>query len=51
MTACVDTESTVYHCVVCGPCLRMDCENGEVTMHNNVPHPNTMTFDEEERPQ
>ena len=51
MTACVDTDATVYHCVVCSPCLLLHCSDGEVTVHNNVPHPDTMTFDEEERPQ
>lgn len=51
MTAIVDTDAAVYHCVICGPCLRLLCENGDVTVHNLVPHPETMTFDEDERPQ
>lgn len=50
MTATADEEATVYHCVVCGPCLRMLCEDGRVTVHNSVPHPE-IEFDEEERPQ
>lgn len=51
MTAYADTESTVYHCVVCGPCLRFESDDAAVTLHNEVPHPDTMTFDEEESPQ
>jgi len=38
-----------YWCVVCGRFLPAD-ECG-VIVHDNVPHPEDMTFDEEERPQ
>lgn len=38
-----------YWCVVCGRYLHAD-EDG-VIVHDNVPHPEDMTFDEEERPQ
>ena len=51
MTATTDEDCTIYYCVVCGPCLKMLCEDGNVTVHNLVPHPEDMTFDEEERPQ
>ena len=38
-----------YWCVVCGRYLIAD-EYGLI-VHDNVPHPEEMTFDEEERPQ
>ena len=38
-----------YWCLVCGRFLPAD-EDG-VIVHDNVPHPEDMTFDEEERPQ
>lgn len=38
-----------YWCVVCGRYLPAD-EDG-VIVHDDVPHPEDMTFDEEERPQ
>ena len=38
-----------YWCVVCGRHLPAD-EDG-VIVHDGVPHPENMTFDEEERPQ
>lgn len=38
-----------YWCVVCGRHLPAD-EDG-VIVHDDVPHPEDMTFDEEERPQ
>lgn len=38
-----------YWCVVCGRHLTAD-EDG-VIVHDNVPHPENMTFDEEEIPQ
>ncbi len=37
-----------YWCVVCGRFLPA---NSGVIVHDNVPHPPTMTFDDEERPQ
>lgn len=51
MTACADESTTVHYCVICGPCLRMLTEDASYTMHQDVPHPDGMTFDEEERPQ
>lgn len=38
-----------YWCVVCGRHLPADKDG--VIVHNDVPHPKDMTFDEEERPQ
>jgi len=38
-----------YWCVVCGRHLPAD-EDGLI-VHDDVPHPEDMTFDEEERPQ
>ncbi len=38
-----------YWCVVCGRHLPAD-EDG-VIVHDDVPHPENMTFDEEESPQ
>ena len=37
-----------YWCVVCGRHLPDD---DGVVVHDDVPHPEDMTFDEEERPQ
>lgn len=37
-----------YYCVVCQRYLESD---EGVIVHDDVPHPETMTFDEEERPQ
>ncbi len=52
MTACADDGATVYWCVVCGPCLREQvAEDCHVTVHNDIPHPQDMTYDEEEKPQ
>ena len=38
-----------YWCVVCGRHLPADKDG--VIVHDDVPHPEDMTFDEEERPQ
>lgn len=38
-----------YYCVVCGRLLLAD-DRG-VIVHDDVPHPTDMTFDEEENPQ
>ncbi len=51
MTAVADTEAGIYYCMVCGPCLRLVGEHGDVTIHAPVEHPEDMTFDEDERPQ
>lgn len=37
-----------YWCVVCGRYLQAD---DGVIVHDNIPHPENMTFDEDERPQ
>ncbi|WP_183031692.1 hypothetical protein [Cupriavidus sp. UME77] len=37
-----------YWCVVCG---RLLPEEDGVVVHDDMPHPNTMTFDEEGHPQ
>lgn len=42
-------ENEGYYCVVCGRFLPAD-EHG-VIVHDAVPHPPDMTFDEEENPQ
>lgn len=52
MSACTDEASTIYYCIICGPCLRDMLPNGgEMTLHKDIPHPPELTFDEEERPQ
>ena len=38
-----------YYCVICQRYLEAD-EYG-VIVHDNVPHPENMTFDDEEHPQ
>ena len=38
-----------YWCVVCGRHLPADKDG--VIVHDDMPHPEDMTFDEEERPQ
>ena len=47
MSATADDSLSVYWCVICGPCLRETHEGGDMTIHRNIPHPDTMTFDEE----
>lgn len=44
-----EAEARGYWCVACGRHLAAD-EDG-VIVHDDVPHPESMTFDEEERPQ
>lgn len=52
MSATSDPSAAVYHCLVCGPVLRLPYgDEGHVTIHNNVPHPHEFTFNEEENPQ
>lgn len=55
MTAQAAPECSVYYCLVCGPCLQeiieTDCGPRTITVHDNIPHPDEMTFDEEESPQ
>lgn len=38
-----------YHCVICGRFLPAD--EGGVIVHDDIPHPPDMTFDEEENTQ
>lgn len=38
-----------YHCIFCGHALPID-EDG-IIVHDDVPHDETATYDEEERPQ
>lgn len=42
-------SSEIYYCVVCGRDIEGD-EHG-VFVHDDVPHPPDMTFDEDENPQ
>lgn len=54
MSARAATDCWVYDCPVCGPCLAIDDEDDEeagIILHNDVPHPLDMTFDEEDNPQ
>ena len=52
MTASADENTTIHYCVVCGPCLRMAIADGShITLHNNLPHPDDMTHDEEDNSQ
>ena len=41
--------SDVYYCVVCGRAIEPDGDG--VYVHDDVPHPADMTFDEDENPQ
>ena len=43
------TEAQGYHCVICGRFLPAD--EGGVIVHDDIPHPPDMTFDEEENTQ
>ena len=43
-----DIHSCSYYCVVCGKYI--EAVDG-VIVHDAIPHPPDMTFDEEERPQ
>ena len=47
--AVTTTMRTGYWCVICGRLLPAD-EDG-VIVHDPVPHPEDMTFDEDKRPQ
>lgn len=51
MTAELAQNTTTYHCIVCGPCLRELCEDGSVTIHQDIPHPDNLEYDDEENPQ
>lgn len=45
-------ENESYWCVVCGrEIIPKIFENGNVYVHDDIPHPENMTFDEDERPQ
>lgn len=41
--------SNGYYCVVCGRFLEADDQG--VIVHDPIPHPPEMTFDDDERPQ
>lgn len=46
------TDDDVYWCVVCGRGIAPQVIEGEnVYVHDDVPHPYSMTFDEEDVPQ
>ena len=42
---------STYYCVICGKCRIEEHEDGRIIIHADMPHPATLTFDEEERPQ
>ena len=48
VTPLSDEEIAGYWCVICQRLLPND---DGVVVHDDVPHPDEMTFDEEERPQ
>lgn len=39
MSAQLDESVQVFHCVVCGPVLRLPTLTGDYTIHQPVPHP------------
>lgn len=45
----MDEDRNGYWCVICGRLLPAD--DMGVIVHDPVPHPDNMTFDEEDRPQ
>jgi len=48
----MNAPETGYWCVVCQRFLKAEeHENGNVIVHEDIPNPENMTFDEEERPQ
>ncbi len=51
MTAEAAPECQVYYCLVCGPCLQETIGDRTITVHESIPHPPELTFDEDERPQ
>jgi len=54
MTAQAEREWQVHYCIMCGPVLMLPDEGegcGDIVLHKAIPHPELMTFDEEERPQ
>lgn len=41
-----------YFCVICGECRIEWADDGaRVVVHNDVPHPDFLTYDEEDHPQ
>lgn len=44
-------EDRVYWCVVCGPIIMEPLGDAYVIVHRDIPHAETMWFDEEDRPQ
>lgn len=56
MTARAEHDWQVFYCAVCGPVLMLPVDEddetcGDIVLHHAIPHPDLMTFDEEERPQ
>lgn len=52
MSAELEPYASVYYCLACGACLREHLVGGgNLTYHNNVPHPEGLTYDEESNPQ
>lgn len=48
----VAVATSVYYCLICGPCMREHIsEDDTITIHDDVPHPPDLEFDEEERMQ
>lgn len=45
------SRSTSYYCVICGECQVEESEDGSIIIHKDMPHPEFLTYDEEERPQ
>ncbi len=48
----VSAHPEAYWCVVCGRAIAPEQYHDEnVYVHDDIPHPEDMTFDEQERPQ
>ena len=47
------SEPVPYYCVICGKCRVewLDDDECRVVIHADVPHPEAVTFDEEDNPQ
>lgn len=48
MSGMLDTNCGVYYCLVCGPCIVLLDERGEITVHNQVPHPDEVPMLEDD---
>lgn len=49
MTEAYAVKEAGYWCVICGRLLPRD--DSGVIIHDNIPHPDNMTFDEQDNPQ